>query len=109
MLRKPRAQALAFDIPHCAKTFRYYADLSVHTRRREPIAVSGSEAWSARTPYGVCGFIFPWNFPFLLVGWGIALALAAAATPLSSSPLKTRLCQHYIFANWSKKQAFPPV
>jgi aldehyde dehydrogenase (NAD+) len=90
---KPRSQALAFDIPHCAQTFRYYADLSVRTRRREPIAVAAKEAWSVRLPYGVCGFIFPWNFPFLLVGWGVAPALAAGNTvvikPAEDTPLST--------------------
>jgi acyl-CoA reductase-like NAD-dependent aldehyde dehydrogenase len=90
---KPVGQAKAFDIPHSAKTFRYYADLSVATRRREPIAVSGFEARSVRLPYGVCGFIFPWNFPFLLVGWGIAPALAAGNTvvikPAEDTPLST--------------------
>jgi aldehyde dehydrogenase (NAD+) len=90
---KPRAQAAAFDIPHAAQTFRYYADLAVHTRRREPIAVSGFEAHTLRVPYGVCGFIFPWNFPFLLVGWGVAPALAAGNTvvikPAEDTPLST--------------------
>jgi acyl-CoA reductase-like NAD-dependent aldehyde dehydrogenase len=90
---KPRGQASGFDVPHAAKTFRYYADLSVHTRRREPIAVSGLEARTVRLPYGVCGFIFPWNFPFLLVGWGIAPALAAGNTvvikPAEDTPLST--------------------
>jgi hypothetical protein len=33
-----------------AQTFRYYADLAVHTRRREPIAVSGFEAHTLRVP-----------------------------------------------------------
>ena len=90
---KPRGQAAGFDVPHAAQTFRYYADLAVHTRRREPIAVSGFEAYSLRVPYGVCGFIFPWNFPFLLVGWGIAPALAAGNTvvikPAEDTPLST--------------------
>ncbi len=88
---KPRAQAAAFDIPHAAQTLRYYADLSVSTRRREPFAVSGNEAWSVRQPYGVCGFIFPWNFPFLLIGWGVSPALAAGNTivikPAEDTPL----------------------
>src|ERR1019366_4904798 len=73
--------------------FRYYADLSVHTRRREPIAVPGFDAHTFRAPYGVCGFIFPWNFPFLLVGWGVAPALAAGNTvvikPAEDTPLST--------------------
>jgi acyl-CoA reductase-like NAD-dependent aldehyde dehydrogenase len=98
---KPRGQALAFDIPHAAKTFRYYADLSVQTRRREPIAVAGNDARSVRLPYGVCGFIFPWNFPFLLIGWGVAPALAAGNTvvikPAEDTPLSAlyfaRLCE----------------
>src|SRR6188474_436828 len=41
---KPRGQAAAFDVPHAAQTFRYYADLAVHTRRSEPIPVSGFDA-----------------------------------------------------------------
>jgi aldehyde dehydrogenase (NAD+) len=90
---KPRGQAAGFDVPHAAQTFRYYADLAVHTRRREPIAVSGFEAHTLRVPYGVCGFIFPWNFPFLLVGWGTAAALAAGNTvvikPAEDTPLST--------------------
>jgi aldehyde dehydrogenase (NAD+) len=90
---KPRGQAAGFDVPHAAQTFRYYADLAVHTRRREPIAVSGFEAHTLRVPYGVCGFIFPWNFPFLLVGWGIGPALAAGNTvvikPAEDTPLST--------------------
>ncbi|MEK7706827.1 MAG: aldehyde dehydrogenase family protein, partial [Verrucomicrobiota bacterium] len=90
---KPRGQAAAFDVPHAAQTFRYYADLAVHTRSREPIAVSGFDAHTVRVPYGVCGFIFPWNFPFLLVGWGVAPALAAGNTavikPAEDTPLST--------------------
>jgi acyl-CoA reductase-like NAD-dependent aldehyde dehydrogenase len=90
---KPLGQAQAFDVPHAAKTFRYYADLSVQSRRREPLAISGNEARSVRVPSGVCGFIFPWNFPFLLVGWGTAPALAAGNTvvikPAEDTPLST--------------------
>ena len=90
---KPYTHALAGDIPNVSTTLRYYADLSVLTRKREPIAVSGYEARSVRTPYGVCAFIFPWNFPLLLVGWGIAPALAAGNTvvikPAEDTPLST--------------------
>jgi acyl-CoA reductase-like NAD-dependent aldehyde dehydrogenase len=90
---KPLAQPTGFDVPHAAQTLRYYADLSVHTRRREPIAVSGFEARTVRSPHGVCAFIIPWNFPFLLLGWGIAPALAAGNTvvvkPAEDTPLST--------------------
>lgn len=90
---KPLPQAAGFDVPHAAQTFRYYADLSVHTRYREPIAVSGHDAHAIRVPYGVCAFIFPWNFPLLLVAWGVAPALAAGNTvvikPAEDTPLST--------------------
>jgi len=90
---KPFGAALQGDIPNVSATLRYFADLSVHARRREPIAVSGFEARSIRVPYGPCGFIFPWNFPLLLVGWGIAPALAAGNTvvikPAEDTPLST--------------------
>ena len=104
---KPRGQAAAFDVPHAAQTFRYYADLAVQTRRREPIAVSGFDARTVRVPYGVCGFIFPWNFPFLLVGWGIAPALAAGNTvvikPAEDTPLST-----LYFAKLAEEAGVPP-
>ncbi len=90
---KPLAAAQQIDVPNLAQTLRYFADLSVHTRRREPIAVAHHEARMVRFPYGVCAFIFPWNFPLLLVGWGIAPALAAGNTvvikPAEDTPLST--------------------
>ncbi len=90
---KPLAQAAGVDVPFAAQTLRYYADLSVHTRRREPIAVSGHEAYTLRVPYGVCAFIVPWNFPFLLLSWGVSPALAAGnvvvVKPAEDTPLST--------------------
>ncbi|MGA2666031.1 MAG: aldehyde dehydrogenase family protein, partial [Nitrososphaerales archaeon] len=82
-------------------------DLSVHTRRREPIAVSGYEARTIRVPYGACGFIIPWNFPFLLLGWDISPALAAGNTvvvkPAEDTPLST-----LYFAKLAEAAGVPP-
>jgi acyl-CoA reductase-like NAD-dependent aldehyde dehydrogenase len=103
---KPRGQASAFDIPHAAQTLRYYADLNVNTRRREPFAVSGKEAWSVRQPYGVCGFIFPWNFPFLLIGWGVSPALAAGNTIVIKPAEDTPLSALY-FARLAEQAGIP--
>ena len=90
---KPLAAAAGFDIPEAARTLRYYADLSVLTRRREPIAVSGHEAYTLRVPHGVCAFVLPWNFPLMLLAWGIAPALAAGnvviVKPSEETPLST--------------------
>jgi aldehyde dehydrogenase (NAD+) len=90
---KPLPQAAGFDVPNVAQTLRWYADLSVHTRLREPIAVSGFDARQVRSPYGVAAFILPWNFPLLLVGWNLSPALAAGNTaiikPAEDTPLST--------------------
>jgi len=83
----------SWDIENFCQTLRYYTDLSVNTSRRFSLAVSAHEAWTVRHPYGVCAFIFPWNFPFLLLGWGISAALAAGNTvvvkPAEDTPLST--------------------
>jgi len=88
---KPFAQAAGFDVPFAAATLRYYADLSVQTRRREPIAVARHEAYTLRVPYGVCASIVPWNFPFTLLNWGVSPALAAGnvavVKPAEDTPL----------------------
>jgi acyl-CoA reductase-like NAD-dependent aldehyde dehydrogenase len=89
---KPLGQA-ELDIQNFCQTMRYYADLSVHAQYRSPIAVAHHEARTVHKARGVCAFIFPWNFPFLLAGWGIAPALAAGNTvvikPAEETPLST--------------------
>jgi acyl-CoA reductase-like NAD-dependent aldehyde dehydrogenase len=88
---KPYIAARDFDIPFASQAYRYYADLSVHARRNEPIGLKGIEARQIRVPYGPCGFIVPWNFPFVLFAWGAAPALAAGNTivvkPAELTPL----------------------
>ncbi len=58
-----------------------------------PLALPNMDARTHRAPYGVCGFIFPWNFPFDLLMWNIIPALAAGNTvvikPSSLTPLST--------------------
>ena len=104
---KPLGQLVGFEVPHTAQTFRYYADLAVHTRRHEPIAVSGFDARTVRMSYGVCGFIFPWNFPFVLLGWGIAPALAAGNTVVIKPAEETPLSALY-FAQLAEEAGVPP-
>lgn len=89
---KPLAQARG-DVQNFSDTIRYYADLALHAEYKTPIPVAHHEARAVRLPRGVCGFIIPWNFPFLLLGWGIAPALAAGNTivikPAEDTPLST--------------------
>ena len=85
--------AEGFDIPFGIECFRYFADLSARAQYSVPLNVKGFEARTWRVPYGVCGFIFPWNFPFTLLCWNIAPALAAGNTvvvkPSDVTPLST--------------------
>ena len=54
------------DIQNFIDTMRYFVEMSQHIQRRTPLAVAGYDARTVRMPWGPCGFIFPWNFPFLL-------------------------------------------
>jgi aldehyde dehydrogenase (NAD+) len=85
--------AEGFDIPFGIQSIRYFADLSVQAQYDTPLALKNIEARTHRVPYGVCGFVFPWNFPFLLFGWGVGPALAAGNTvvikPSEVTPLST--------------------
>lgn len=92
---KPVSDAVGFDVPFAAKAFRYFADVAASHQRSESLAVPGIEARQLLLPRGPVGFIFPWNFPFLLFAWGTAPALAAGNTvvvkPAELTPLSSLL------------------
>ncbi len=72
-------------------TVPFSAPVPFSAQYRSPLAIAGHEAWTVRQPWGPCGFIFPWNFPILLIGWNISPALAAGNTvvikPAEDTPL----------------------
>ena len=82
-----------FDIPFGVEGTRYFADLAVRALYDIPLGIKNIEARVHRVPYGVCGFIFPWNFPYDLLIWGVMPALAAGNTvvvkPSEVTPLTT--------------------
>jgi aldehyde dehydrogenase (NAD+) len=86
------------DIQNFVDTMRYFIEISLHVQRRTPLAVKGHEATTVRLPWGPCGFIIPWNFPFLLAGWNLSPALAAGNTvvikPAEDTPLSTLYLGH---------------
>lgn len=92
---KIEAQAQG-DVANFVATVRYFADMAQYINRRNVLAVKGHEAWTMRHPWGPCGFIFPWNFPFLLIGWGIAPALAAGNTVVIKPAEDTSLSAIYL-------------
>jgi len=96
-----------FDIPFGIECIRYFADLAKHARIDTPLAVKNMEARVHRSPYGVCGFIFPWNFPFDLLLWGIIPALAAGNTVVIKPSEVTPLSTLYV-ARLAAECGFPP-
>ena len=92
---KPLSDAMGFDVPFAAKAFRYFADVAASHQRSQELAVPGLEARQLLLARGPVGFIFPWNFPFLLFAWGTAPALAAGNTvvvkPAELTPLSSLL------------------
>jgi acyl-CoA reductase-like NAD-dependent aldehyde dehydrogenase len=72
---------------------RYFAEVAENAEYNRPLSIKNMEARINRTPYGVCGFIFPWNFPYLLFMWNIMPAIAAGNTvvvkPSEVTPVST--------------------
>jgi aldehyde dehydrogenase (NAD+) len=93
---KPVVNARGFDVPFGADCLRYFADLSTKAAYDVPLAIHGMDARIHRAPYGVCGFIFPWNFPFTLMCWGIGPALAAGNTVVVKASEVTPLSSLYL-------------
>ncbi|MFZ5830676.1 MAG: aldehyde dehydrogenase family protein, partial [Planctomycetota bacterium] len=95
------------DVQDFADTLRYYVQMAGHFHRRTALAVPRFEAWSVRQPWGACGFIFPWNFPILLFGWGTAPALAAGNTVVVKPAEDTPLSSLYV-AELALEVGIPP-
>jgi aldehyde dehydrogenase (NAD+) len=87
--------AEAFDVPFGIECVRYFAKVATGATYDMPLKLEGIEASQIRVPYGVCGFIFPWNFPYDLLMWGVVPALLAGNTvvvkPSEVTPLSTLL------------------
>jgi aldehyde dehydrogenase (NAD+) len=94
------------DVQNFVDTLRYFTDLAQHIQYRTTLAVKEHEAWTVRQPWGACAFIFPWNFPFLLIGWGISPALAAGNTVVIKPAEDTPLSAIYL-ARLAKEVGIP--
>ena len=94
------------DVENFVESIRFFADMAQNVQRRNQLAVAGHEAWTLRSPWGACGFIFPWNFPILLMGWGIAPALAAGNTVVVKPAEDTPLSSIYV-AQLARESGMP--
>jgi betaine-aldehyde dehydrogenase len=82
------------EVGWTAACFDYYAELGRHSRGRVIPSIESSQlSLVLKEPYGVVGCIVPWNYPFLLMAWKVAPALAAGNSvvikPSSVTPLST--------------------
>ncbi len=94
---KPKAVALAADVPLAADLFWYMAGwatkLKGGTVTPSVPYMPGAEfhAYTLREPVGVVGQIIPWNFPLLMAAWKLGPALATGCTvvlkPAEQTPL----------------------
>lgn len=102
---KIEAQAQG-DVQNFVDTLRYFVKLADGVELRTSLDVPGHEAWTYKQPWGACAFIFPWNFPFLLIGWGISPALAAGNTVIIKPAEDTSLSAIYL-ARLAKEVGVP--
>ncbi len=94
---KPKAVALAADVPLAADLFWYMSGwatkLNGGTISPSVPYMPGAEfhAYTLREPVGVVGQIIPWNFPLLMAAWKLGPALTTGCTvvlkPAEQTPL----------------------
>jgi len=88
---KPIRDTLSVDVPSCATTFQWYAE--VIDKVFGEIGPTGPQALSlvTREPIGVVAAIVPWNYPLIITAWKLGAALATGNSvvlkPASQSPL----------------------
>lgn len=87
---KPLAEALA-EISYTLAFFRHLASLELADKLLED--VPGRRVEMRRKPLGVVGCIIPWNYPVLIIGFKVPLALLAGNAivikPAPTTPLTT--------------------
>ncbi|MGH2692372.1 MAG: aldehyde dehydrogenase family protein [Actinomycetota bacterium] len=82
-----------FSVPYSNEYWRYLAEAGGKLSYTEPVPkyVFPTEAWEfvERVPFGVCGQIIPWNFPYMMAIWKIAPAIATGNTVVLKPALET--------------------
>lgn len=90
---KTVAAAEGFDVPFSIEGIRYFAEIARGAPADVPLEVADISAHTHLAPIGPCGFVLPWNFPFMLLWWNVAPAIAAGNTvvvkPSEVTPLST--------------------
>ena len=96
---KPIKESRDVDIPTAAAHFFYYAGWA----DKLEYAGYGPDP----QPLGVAGQVIPWNFPFLMLAWKIAPALACGNTVVLK-PAETTPLTALLFAEICQQADLPP-
>ena len=96
---KPIKESRDVDIPTAAAHFFYYAGWA------DKLEYAGYGA--DPQPLGVAGQVIPWNFPFLMLAWKIAPALACGNTVVLK-PAETTPLTALLFAEICQQADLPP-
>ena len=101
---KPIKESRDVDIPNAAAWFFYYGGWADKLEYALP---RNGQSGPDPQPLGVAGQVIPWNFPFLMLSWKIAPALAAGNTVVLK-PAETTPLTALLFAEICQQADLPP-
>ncbi|KAF7563731.1 hypothetical protein G7046_g380 [Stylonectria norvegica] len=104
---KTYSTALSQDIDASSNVFKYYAGAADKITGQTIETSPAKLAYVLKEPLGVCGQIIPWNYPFMMLAWKVAPALACGNTVILKPAEQTPLSALY-FGNLVIEAGFPP-
>lgn len=104
---KPYSVALEADLDESYNVFKYYAGWADKIYGDTIDTSPAKFAYTVQEPLGVCGQIIPWNFPFMMLAWKVAPALACGNVVIVKPAEQTPLSAMY-FGKLVQEAGFPP-
>ena len=104
---KPYSVALEADLDESYNVFKYYGGWADKIYGDTIDTSPAKLAYTIQEPLGVCGQIIPWNFPFMMLAWKVAPALACGNVVIVKPAEQTPLSAMY-FGNLVKEAGLPP-
>ncbi|KAG8417578.1 hypothetical protein J3458_005072 [Metarhizium acridum] len=104
---KPYSVALEADLEEAYNVFKYYAGWADKIYGDTIDTSPAKLAYTVQEPLGVCGQIIPWNFPFMMLAWKVAPALACGNVVIVKPAEQTPLSAMY-FGKLVQEAGLPP-
>lgn len=104
---KPYSVALEADLDESYNVFKYYAGWADKIYGETIDTSPAKLAYTVQEPLGVCGQIIPWNFPFMMLAWKVAPALACGNVVIVKPAEQTPLSAMY-FGKLVQEAGLPP-